>query len=144
MIYQRLIDTNDADIPQLCRVMNLPRISRFISYDKEKYWQYITSTATVFYYKVYEKDDIVGAIHLEIENDILHMCLLVFPQYQNQGIGRRIIQDIQDGMLPIQFSKIKVAIDESNVASICLFQKMNFKFISKEAELLTYVYQSHI
>ena len=142
MIYQQMIRRNDADIPLLCEVMDLPDISRFICYDKEKYWQYVTSTDSVFYYKVYEANSLVGAIHLEISDKTLYMSILVFPEYQNQGIGSRIIKDVQDRKFPLQFNKIEVSIDETNFASIRLFEKMNFKFVSKEKELLTYVYQA--
>lgn len=141
MTYQRLIDVNDTDILQLCRVMDLANVSRFISYDKEKYWQYVTSTNSVFYYKVYKRNSFVGAIHLEINDKILYMSILVFPEYQNQKIGTSIIKDIQDKKLPIDFERIEVSIDEANVASIRLFEKMNFKLFSKEKELLIYVYQ---
>ena len=141
MTYQRLIDVNDTDILQLCRVMNLANVSRFISYDKEKYWQYVTSTNSVFYYKVYKRNSFVGAIHLEINDKILYMSILVFPEYQNQKIGTSIIKDIQDKKLPIDFERIEVSIDETNVASIRLFEKMSFKLFAKEKELFTYVYQ---
>ena len=141
MVYQRLIDANDTDILQLCCVMDLPNISRFISYDKEKYWQYVTSTNSVFYYKVYKRNSLVGAIHLEVNDKILYMSILVFPEYQNQKIGSCIIQDIQDRKLPIDFERIEVSIDKTNIASIRLFEKMNFKLFAKEKELFTYIYQ---
>ena len=141
MVYQRLIDANDTDILQLCCVMDLPNISRFISYDKEKYWQYVTSTNSVFYYKVYQRNSLVGAVHLEKSGKVLYMSILVLPEYQNQKIGSSIIKDIQDKKLPIDFERIEVSIDETNIASIRLFEKMNFKLFSKENELLTYVYQ---
>ena len=141
MVYQRLIDANDTDILQLCCVMDLPNISRFISYDKEKYWQYVTSTNSVFYYKVYKRNSLVGAIHLEVNDKILYMSILVFPEYQNQKIGSDIIRDIQDRKLPIDFERIEVSIDKTNIASIRLFEKMNFKLFAKEKELFTYIYQ---
>ena len=141
MTYQHLIDVNDTDILQLCRVMDLANVSRFISYDKERYWQYVTSTNSVFYYKVYKRNSLLGAIHLEISGKVLYMSILVFPEYQNQKIGSSIIKDIQDRKLPIDFERIEVSIDETNVASIRLFEKMNFKLFSKEKELLIYVYQ---
>ena len=141
MVYQRLIDANDIDILQLCCVMDLPNISRFISYDKEKYWQYVTSTNSVFYYKVYKRNSLVGAIHLEVNDKILYMSILVFPEYQNQKIGSDIIRDIQDRKLPIDFERIEVSIDKTNIASIRLFEKMNFKLFAKEKELFTYIYQ---
>ncbi len=141
MIYQRLIDANDTDILQLRRVMDLPNVSRFISYDKEKYWPYVTSTDSVFYYKVYKRNSLVGAIHLEINDKVLYMSILVFPEYQNQKIGSSIIKDIQDRKLAIDFERIEISIDETNIASIRLFEKMNFKLFAKEKELFTYIYQ---
>lgn len=142
MIYQQMVNQNDADIPSLCKMMDLPDIARYISYDKEKYWQYVTSTDSVFYYKIYERNSLVGAIHLEINDRILYMSILVFPEYQNQKVGSNIIKDIQCRKLPIDFERIEVSIDETNIASIRLFEKMNFKLIFKENELLTYVYQA--
>lgn len=141
MIYQHLTDASDIDILQLRCVMDLPDISRFISYDKEKYWQYVTSAESVFYYKVYQRNSLVGAVHLETSGKVLYMSILVLPEYQNQKIGSSIIKDIQNRRLPVDFERIEVSIDETNIASIRLFEKMNFKLFSKENELLTYVYQ---
>ena len=39
------------------------------------------------------------------------------------------------------FERIEVAIEEGNIASIKLFEKMNFVFLSKDGELINYVYQ---
>ena len=50
-------------------------------------------------------------------------------------IGRKSIFDFLD------FDKIEVSIDKSNAASIKLFEKMNFKFVSVENELLNYAWQ---
>ena len=65
---------------------------------------------------------------------------MVIPDYQRKGIASTILSDILSNKLHLDFDKIEVSIDEQNTASIKLFEKMNFKFVSKEDELLSYTY----
>ena len=65
---------------------------------------------------------------------------MVIPRHQGKGIATAILSDILSGKLQLDFNKIEVAIDEQNTASIKLFEKMNFKLVSKEDELLNYTY----
>ena len=69
------------------------------------------------------------------------MDIMVIPTYQRKGIATTILNDIQSGTLLLDFDKIEVSIDKSNAASIKLFEKMNFKFVSVENELLNYAWQ---
>ena len=140
MIYRRIDSQNDPDISYLDEILNLPEISRFINVDKNNYWTYVTNTENVFYFKVFENDVLVAATHLEILNETMYMDVMVIPMYQRKGIATKIIKDIQSGNIPFDFGKIEVSIDKSNTASIKLFEKMNFKFVSMEDELLNYVY----
>ena len=141
MIYRRIDSQNDPDISYLDEILNLPEISRFINVDKNKYWTYVTNTENVFYFKVFENDVLVAATHLEILNETMYMDVMVIPMYQRKGIATKIIKDIQSGHIPFDFGKIEVSIDKSNTASIKLFEKMNFKFVSAENELLNYAWQ---
>ena len=134
---------NDPDIPYLVEIINLPEISRFISIDKNNYWTYVTKAENVFYFKVFENNVLVAATHCEILNQILYMDIMVIPTYQNKGIATKIIEDIQSGKLPFAFGKIEVSIDKSNTASIRVFEKMNFKFVSAESELLNYAWEKN-
>ena len=141
MIYRRIDSQNDPDISYLDEILNLPEISRFINVDKNNYWTYVTNTENVFYFKVFENDVLVAATHLEILNETMYMDVMVIPMYQRKGIATKILKDIQSGNIPFDFGKIEVSIDKSNTASIKLFEKMNFKFVSAENELLNYVWQ---
>lgn len=143
MIYIRMDSPNDPDIPYLVEIINLPEISRFISIDKNNYWTYVTKAENVFYFKVFENNVLVAATHCEILNQILYMDIMVIPTYQNKGIATKIIEDIQSGKLPFAFGKIEVSIDKSNTASIRVFEKMNFKFVSAESELLNYAWEKN-
>lgn len=141
MIYRRIDSQNDPDISYLDEILNLPEFSRFINVDKNNYWTYVTNTENVFYFKVFENDVLVASTHCEISNRTLYMDIMVIPTYQRKGVATTILNDIQSGTLLLDFDKIEVSIDKSNAASIKLFEKMNFKFVSVENELLNYAWQ---
>ena len=139
MTYERITSEVDKDIPYLNTILEMPQISRYISVDKENFWRYVTETENVFYYKVVDDGALVGAVQLELAGDVLYMDIMVIPEFQGRGIGTAIIRDIQNGVLPLSFERIEISIDESNIASIRLFEKMGFRFISKSDVLLKYI-----
>jgi RimJ/RimL family protein N-acetyltransferase len=141
MIYKRIDNANDPDITYLIEILKLPEISRFLSIDEHNYWTYVTNTENVFYFKVFENDVLVAATHCEISNRTLYMDIMVIPTYQRKGVATTILNDIQSGTLLLDFDVIEVSIEKSNTASIKLFEKMNFKFVSAENELLNYAWQ---
>lgn len=138
--YQRLTGEQDKDIPYLHSLYKLPEISRFISIDEDNYWHYVTTSESVYYYKVYDEERLVASIHCELSGNILYMDIMAVPEYQKKGIGSTVLRDIQNGVLPIAFEQIEVSVDESNTASINLFEKMNFRYVSRDGELVNYVY----
>ena len=140
MNYQRITGTDDSDIPYLTAILHLPEISRFLSIDDDQYWNYVTSSENVCYYKAYEGGSLVGAVHLETVEGTLYMDIMVIPAYQRQGIGTRILGDILGGTLPVCFDTVEVSVDEQNTASIRLFEKMGFVRVSQEDELINYRY----
>lgn len=141
MNYQRMMNENDKDIPYLTSVFKLPEISRYISIDEQNYWRYVTSSDNVYFFKIYDDESLVATTHCEVVDRVLYMDVMVIPKYQRKGIATIVLGDIQSGNLISGFDRIEVAIDENNVASICLFEKMGFDFVSKEDELLNYVYE---
>ena len=140
MTYCLLKKADDADIPLILSVYKQPLISQFISIDEENYWKYITSTDNVYFYKIYKDDILVSTIHLESDNRVLYMSVVVFPEFQKQGIATTILKDIQTGNLDLGFDKIQVSIDEKNIASIKLFESAEFVCVGKDEELLDYEY----
>ena len=142
MIYTLLTDINDKDIPQILSVYNIPSVSRYVSIDEDSYWNYVTETPNVFFYKVFDNGNLVATTHLELADRVLYMDIVVFPQYQNRGIGTSILGDIKNKSLSLDYSEISVSIDESNIASIKLFEKSGFKYVGREDELLDYIYHA--
>ena len=140
MTYCLLKKADDEDIPLILSVYKQPSISQFISIDEENYWKYITSTDNVYFYKIYKDDILVSTIHLESDNRVLYMSVVVFPEFQKQGIATTILKDIQTGNLELGFDKIQVSIDEKNIASIKLFESAEFVCVGKDEELWEYEY----
>ena len=140
MNYQRITGTDDPDIPYLTAILHLPEISRFLSIDDDQYWNYVTSSENVCYYKAYEGGSLVGAVHLETDQKTLYMDIMVMPDYQRRGMGTKILGDILGGKFPISFDTVEVSVDERNAASIRLFEKMGFLRVSQEDELINYRY----
>ena len=140
MTYRLVKKFDDEEIPIILSFYRQPSISQFISIDEENYWRYITSTDNVYFYNVYKDDILVATIHLELVESVLYMSMVVFPEYQKQGIAKTILNDIKAGRLEIDFIKIQVSIDEKNIASLKLFESAGFVCVGKDEELLEYEY----
>ena len=144
MIYRLIKNLDDDDIPIILSAYNQPFVSQFIGIDEENYWKYVTSTDNVYFYKIYNGDKLVGTVHLELDE---HFCLcisvVVFSEYQKQGIATTIIKEIQSGKFELDFNVIQVFIDETNIASLKLFEKVGFVCVGKDEELLEYAYRKN-
>lgn len=140
MNYQLMKRQDDEDIPLILSAYRHPSVSRFIHIDENHYWEYVTTSANVYFYKVYRGGRLAAAVHCELEARVLYMDIVVFPEYQRHGIASEVLTDIQKGRLGFDFDKIQVAIDENNVASRKLFETADFRCISQEDELLLYEY----
>lgn len=141
MKYQRMMNEKDNDISYLTSVFKLPEISRYISIDEQNYWKYVTTSENVLFFKIYENDALVATTHLEVVERILYLDIMVIPAQQGKGIASAVLREIQGGKLVSGFDKIEVSIDESNIKSIRLFEKLGFAYVSKEDELIDYVYE---
>lgn len=140
LAYMRILSEDDVDIPQLLKIYQLPSISQFLSIS-DNYFHYVTNTESVYFYKVYEKEKLIGTIHLEKDEKLLYMDILIFPEFQRMGFATRVIKDIQNDIFGHNYDRIEISIDESNIASLKLFENAGFTFVSKEDELLNFVYE---
>ena len=140
LIYTRMTRTDDADIAQISAVYDLPEIARYIAIG-ERYFDYVTGNETVYFFKINDKNGLIGTIHLETQKDTLYLSVVVFPQYQNAGYGTKILTDIQKDVFGLGYKRIEVSIDETNTPSIGLFEKVGFAFVSQEDELRNYVWR---
>lgn len=140
LTYKRILTENDDDIDLLLKMYQIPSISHYLSISGN-YFHYVTNTENVYFYKIYEHNKLIGTIHLEKQADSLYMDILIFPEFQRMGFATRVVGDIQKDIFNLKYKRIEISIDESNIASIKLFERAGFSFTSKEDELLNYVYE---
>ena len=140
--YKKMTSENDADISQLLEIYNIPIISQFISIG-DNYFHYVTNSKNVYFYKVYESEKLIGAIHLEKNEHLLYMDILIFPKFQRMGFGTKVLKDVLNDTFGLGYDRIEVSIDNSNLASVKLFENAGFSFVSQDDELLNYVYIRH-
>ena len=139
--YKRMISKTDEDVSKLISIFKLPQISRYYTIDFKNYFSYVTDNPNVFFYKVYEENEIIGAFHLEKVEDTLYLSIVVFPEFQNKGKASKIVEDIKNNIFNLDFREIEVSINDDNIASLKLFEKQGFIFDSKDDSLITYVYK---
>ena len=106
LTYERLLDEKDIAIPTLKAIYQLPEVSMYISIS-DNYFYYVTNTANVYFYKVYDKGNLIGAIHLELNKHLLYMDILIFPQFQRKGFATKVIRDIQKDIFKLNYKKSK-------------------------------------
>ena len=135
-----MIFEDDADVSKLVEIYQAPEIARYLSIS-DNYFHYVTNNQNVHFYKVYKNGELIGTTHLEQQETVLFMDVLVFPKFQRAGLGASIVKDIQDDIFELGYKSIEISIDEENIGSLRLFEKAGFAFVSKEAELLNFVYK---
>ena len=138
--YLKMVSENDIDLFQIKQKYNDLNVSKYLSVS-DNYFRYVTSTKNVFYYKVFNNEQLIGTLHIEKQENVLNLAILVFPEFQNAGYGTKIIKDVQNDIFKFNFEKIEISIDKENFASIKLFEKTGFKLLSEEGELLNYFYK---
>ena len=113
---ERLVK-GDPDIAELMRIEQEPSVSRYC-HSSDNFFDYVTETEGVYYYKIMADGVPVGGIHSEINGDIT--------------------------MLPSGVNTIEACIEEANIPSQQLFRKLGFKAVGQEEELITFVLDNHI
>lgn len=139
LTYKRMLLEDDTDIPRLKTTYQKPEVAQYLSISNN-YFHYVTNNENVYFYKVYANTSLIGSIHLEKQENVLFMDILVFPEFQRTGLGTKIIKDIQNDVFGLDYERIEISIDERNVASLRLFENAGFVWISKEDELINFVY----
>lgn len=68
------------------------------------------------------EDDIVGYGHLDVEDDVVWLGIIVSENYRGMGYGKKIIEELikhYDG-------DIQLSVDKQNQNAINLYKKFNF------------------
>ena len=126
----------DSDLDELIRIHQEPSVSRYISIS-ENYFNYVTETEGVCYYKIICDGILTGGIHSEIQSETMYLSVCVDEKYRRIGIAEKSLKEFFS-ILPSAVKTIEVSIEETNIPSIRLFQKFGFQPSERDRELITY------
>jgi len=123
------LKTNDNDLTKLAMIHKEPSISRFISIS-DNYFEYVTNTDGVTYYKIIFNDVLVGGLQTEIKDKSMCLCICVDEKYRRKRIAETALKQLIEKH-NTDIKDITVYIDNTNLDSIALFTKLGFYIVNK-------------
>lgn len=130
------VKQDDPDLDDLIRIHNEPSVSKYISIS-DNYYNYVTETENVCYYKIMVDGILAGGIHSEIHSKTMYLSVCIDEKYRRLGLAEKSLKKIIS-RIPSAVKTIDVSIEETNISSIRLFQKLGFRFAEQNNELITY------
>ena len=127
------LHSKDKDIKDLMRIHASQSVAKYISIS-DNYFDYVTNTNGVIYYKILWNGILVGGIHCEYVNRKLFISICIDEKYHRHGIAEVALNKLLDNANNVD--TVEVSIDETNMSSLLLFQKLGFSQIGKEDELI--------
>jgi len=128
---------NDSEISIAKKMHGEPTISRYISIS-DNYFDYVTNTENVVYYKIRFHNEFIGGIHSEIAGAVLYLSICIKPEYRKKGFATYALKKFIS-FIPHTVEKIQISIDETNIPSIRLFESLGFSKTGQEEELIDYI-----
>ena len=133
-----LLHAADPDLDKLASIHRQPSVSRFLPI-AENYFDYVTGTEGVKYYKIIADGVLAGGIHCEADGDVLYLAICIDENHRRRGIAEAALKQLLH-IFRGHIKKIEVSIEETNKPSMSLFEKAGFVRTGQEDELITYCY----
>jgi ribosomal protein S18 acetylase RimI-like enzyme len=133
----------DKLVSKLINLDNISDLKIFVSSNKSDYFRYFNSrgydvilnhTYTSLYYL---KDDIVGYGHLDVENNITWLGIMVSDENRGKGYGEMIMNDLIENST----EDIHLTVDISNKIAYNLYKKIGFNVIEENKNHYLMVYK---
>lgn len=126
------VTLNNADLLKTF-VQNLGTASESFRYFNSRSIEVIKSHLATFL--ILEENKPVAYGHLDVEDETVWLGICVLPGCQNKGYGKMIMSELVNAGKRLQLSRIKLAVDKSNITAINLYEKFHFQ---KEKEFESY------
>lgn len=121
----RKADCNDSE--QICR-LEQKFFSKDVSIDEIKSQ---IALKDAYYFVAVIEEEIIGYLSAKAVLDEVDLWYIaVESQYQNQGIGNRLMKEFMKCMVSEQMERITLEVRRSNQSAIHLYKKYDFKEIS--------------
>ena len=134
-----LLKKDDKDIKLLKQYLLVDEIRKYISLS-DNYFEYSYNNDFVYDYKIYLDNVLIGDLTVEEDKDVLYLSIWILPKYWHHGYAKSSVEWIISKYKNTKFTKIKVGIDEKNIASKKLFKNLGFIYVNSDEEIENYVY----
>ncbi|MDL2287058.1 GNAT family N-acetyltransferase [Eubacteriales bacterium OttesenSCG-928-G02] len=97
--------------------------------DWEMYYKYANGNEKTFLFAIYKGKDFIGEFTAENDDDCLHICLIINPQFQNRGFGVEALNYFSKNVYSltgIHPKYLHAGIFNKNIASIKCFEKAGY------------------
>ncbi len=128
---------NDPDTDTVKRMHSEPTVAKYISISDD-YFEYVTGSDNVTYYKIKTCGELIGGIHSEIVDTVMYLSICIQPQYREKGFAASALKKFIS-LIPHTVERIQVSIDETNIPSMRLFESLGFSKAGQEEELIDYI-----
>ncbi|MDQ0178028.1 L-amino acid N-acyltransferase YncA [Bacillus chungangensis] len=111
----------------------------------ESWYNNVCSNDQYFIWAGYAKDELVGIIIVEIEEEIGYIALIVNPSLQNRGYGKELLRQVLIHPELKSVKKWEAEIEEDHLASIACFRALGFieeDAVPDEDGFVNFVYDS--
>ena len=129
-----LLNQNDKQIYKLKDLHKMDTIKKYIAIS-ENYFNYVTSSENVFYYKILLEGNIIGGIHIEKVTNNVYLSICIHPVYRGFGFATQTLDKI---LCMYKGNTFCANIEKENIKSIKLFESLNFIKVNDNKEILTY------
>ena len=127
---------NDPELEEMRRIHTKPSVSETVPIS-DSYFGYVTSARGVVYYKVRAGNTLIGGIHSETIGTTLWLSIFIDEPYRQCGYGEQALKTLFSS-LPHAVKTIESRIQETNTASIHLFEKLGFLRVNHADSHYTY------
>jgi len=127
---------NDPDIVVLQTIHNEPSVKEYI-FLADNYFDYVTTTRGVVYYKIVYGGEVVGGLHTEIEKEKMYINICVSENYRRKGIAEIALKQLFKHQ-QCESEIVEAYIDKKNIPSLALFKKLGFVQRSEEDGLIMF------
>ena len=93
--------------------------------------------------------EIIGQVFLQLESDRPELAdgwnraylysFRIKPRYQNQGLGTRMFQVLEDYLIKKRFTRLTLNVARDNAAAIRLYKRLGFQIVAEEPGIWSYI-----
>lgn len=140
-----LREVTERDIEKIYEWRNIPEVRKWMFNEREISWEeherfwkeYLREGKGYAFIIIYNEKKECGVVRLDlISENAAEVDIVLAPEFQGRGIGKRTIQKLIEKSRYLKLEKIVAKIKPNNISSIKIFESNGFKLVSLLYEMV--------